>query len=272
MNINTLAIILAAACLSSPLSAAYKPAAAAPAQQAADVQTAISLFARMPRELREAYFAEKLGLLLRRDGSSGYRLAPHVHSRENGAKIECALPHDDAMFVGSDGELREFAATVSAHTGGKEAAHAARALQVLYKAEPEVLAAFADEVTQLCTGAARNRLRTLSPRLRGALLAELAGLVRHPNAAQPVQRYEFSLYRIGRTIQRIDHFGAALYYTDSKGNKRDFGAAVQESKQEPPAQNAWETLLLIAQYIGADDVLALCPEELADMRRHAAQR
>lgn len=250
---------------------AQQPAAAAP-----EVRQAIATLRAQPPHTRQAYIAERLGLLFCRNGESGYTHAAHMHTREYGRKIFSPLPHAQACFMTASGSVSEFAAAVSPHTEAPAAEPAVGSALVVLHGEDEaaVLSAFAEEVTQICLHTAANRLAALPADLRAAVLAELGGMVYRAGSAggaKPILRYGQRLYRIGRELQRIDHFGSTLYYADSRGQVHDFGAAVQAAKESPEQRNNCELILLAAQYIGAEDVLALYAEETAAMRRYFRQ-
>lgn len=275
MNTKSILIVTIAACAAGVVQAAYAPQFQE--SQSALVSDGIANFRKLPQLVREAYFAEKLGLLFLPNGESGYALAPHRHLRAEQVKLTTPKIHAEALFVGCDGEQHEYAPLIRRETmSPAEQEAATQALTALYQAKEEaLLQAFADEVTQLCLNTARNRMATLPSLAREALLAELGGWVYKEAAAfhsTEVRPYPTGLYSCGRSVMRINHHEPRQKYMDSHGQVQDFGSVVQAAEQEKAHAHTWKLVLLTAQYIGAGDILALYPEEAAAMRRYSELR
>lgn len=237
---------------------------------------AVATFRAMPQNMREAYFAEKLGLLYLPGGESGYKMSPHLHPRENGIKISSPLPFPQAMFMSSSGEEYEFSAS-SAQGDEQNISEIGRALSTLYAAdEAAILQAFAKDITAMCTHTAKKCMASLATTAREALLAELANLVYKKSTSEfgsnKIRKEPTGLYKIGRSITRINRHIPGQKFINSAGKEVDFRQITQANEMDPAHKNAWELTLLISQYIGVEEVLALYPDKISAMRRFFDQR
>lgn len=280
MNLKSLFAVFVMVYATGAVQGAYEPQVKPQPQgkEAAVVRAGTAALRALPPAAREAYFAEKLGLLILPNGESGYSLPPHMHMREGGVKLETPRVHPTALYVGSDGLQHEYADAIRSGAPGDSATDATvgKALKALYQAREEaVLSSFADEVTKLCLKAAKDRMEMLLPRVREALLAELGGWVyRQPSSfgSSEVLKYPTGLYSCGRSIMRINHHAPKQKFLDAKGMEQDFQSIVSDNEAVKAHAHAWNLVILVAQYIGAEDVLALYPEESAAMRSHYSAR
>lgn len=273
MNIKNILKLVATACVVGGAEAAYHPQVKAQESRAASVVEGVAACRELPKLVREAYFAEKLGLLFLQDGTDAYTLAPHKHLRAEQVKLDTPRIHEAALFVGSDGEQHEYTPLIHREVLGQPAQQAAtKALEALYREREEpILAAFADEVSGICLNTARDRMDSLQPLAREALLAELGGWVYKQGSAYSsatVRRYPTGLYSCGRSVMRINRHARGQWFIDSHGRKQDFHLVVRDAEEQKGNAHSWKLVLLIAQYIGAEDILALYPEESAAMRRN----
>lgn len=258
-----------------PLQAKYSPEVQVPKEQMEDVKSGASALKRLPKLLREACIAEKLGLLFTPDGTPAYSDKEAYHSTEN---VKFYPAKKGARFVGSDGKLHDFSEVLKTKMkpNSKVAESWKKAKQAIYNyGEDVIFSSVKDEVTQLVLLMAKNRLYSMPPEYRCACLVQYSGWAYNKQGKNAVRTWHYvstsSANRVeGTRRQAVWNFlhDDALF-TGTDGVERSFKKCFDSRGKY---NSAWGKVGHCVDLIGIQDILSIVPKERDVLRAYYEQK
>lgn len=274
-----LSTLAAAALLSSalPLSAAGTTKSAAGAAKStaahltdAEAHRGAEALKTLPRLVREAFIAEKLGLLFKPDGSPAYSGAL---SSTKGNNQHYFIVYEGAQFVSSEGELHDYHAEMAKLTSKKHNTALDKVKKAIASAgEDAVFSAFSKEKDALCLHTAQYWLDSLPAPLREAILADTAGLLFRADGTE-VYKGEISSTINGSTRPFIiRQMANKVRFIDSEGTEQDYSAIIRKSDANKAYLRARQLISWCVQLSESEALLALYADTLSAMKQHAQER
>ena len=222
-----------------------------------DLDSVVKYLKSLPKSQRWCYIAERMGLMfMPQDGRNGYA---------NG------WLKNGAHFIGANGLEYDAHAELDVinnkGTGSEWNKHSDLTDRL---GRTLVFSKFPNEVAELVLQNAKYHLDKLAaehPEGRDAILARLAQLEYLPDGTAPYGRITWkgphgdmlNEYKINASWDKY-------YFTDTEGKEhRTIDATTWNV-------GIWETLLFCAHHLGADAILALCPEEVKQLRANYEKR
>lgn len=257
------------------LHADYDPKVQVPKEQAEDVKSGVSALKRLPRLLREACIAEKLGLLFMPDGGSAYSDKESFHSTEN---VRFYPVKKGARFVGSDGKLYDFNEVLKSKFKPNSKAEETwkKVKRAIYNyGEDVVFSAFKDEVTQLVLLTAKNRLYSMPMEYRCACLVQYTGWAYNKEGKSAVRTWRYvsrsSVNRCEGTKRQgvWNELHDDALFTGPDGKERSFKTCIDTRGNH---YKAWVKVGLCVDLIGIKDVLSVVPKERDVLKAYYEQK
>ena len=267
LRISALAFLLSV----PALYAAYSPEVHLPKEKQTAARKGTMALKSLPRAVRQAYIAEKLGLCYLPNGGYAYQKEATSGTVE-GVAASYYYAYTAAVFVGSDGRvygLRETQKKKDARPQDDELVK--RAQRAIYECSPEsVFAGLSDEITQMCLKTAKNRLDALPQPVRDCFFAELDGLFYMPDGKSACSSFK-GKYRANGTDVMIEfpevYKGAR--FVDSNGVEQDYYDVLDNQRKSREVYgNAWTLAALCAELVGKEEVLRLYADEIKLMRKY----
>lgn len=254
-----------------PLHALYAPEVILPEEKMADMRKGTSALKSLPRDLREAYIAEKLGLCFLPTGGSAYQSKATDGTLE-GIPAHYYYAYTAAVFVGSDGKVYGLRDTQKKKNGRpKDEEAVKRALKAIYGGNAEaVFSGLAEEITQMCVKTAKNRLDAMPQAMRDCYLAELDDLFYLPGGKNANTKKKGTTHVNGTdVIIEFDQIESGAKFVDSNGEEQDRGDVVDhQRKSRELYSSAWMLAHLCATLAGKDEILQIYPREVKAMRKY----
>ncbi len=235
----------------------------------------------LSREQREAIFAEARGLLFMSNGTDAYKktTSSDLVEIKKGKKVieRTRVPfrqvNQGAQFIGSDGKLYDFFATIAHHNQSPRATQLWKQAKLyIYRAgQKAAFASFADDLEAMEVQRGIYFLRQMPPELRGALFAEMLGLLYLENGREAytgVTKYT--------TIsgERVPYQGIhkGTKFVDAMGTVHDFERVRSEENSRGQSWRTWwPGVKLNIHRAGQDKIFTPFEEEIKAMREHASK-
>ena len=237
-----------------------------------EIVTYVSALKGLPRQMREAYLAERLGLCFMPDGKAAYEENSHISTRE-GVRVSHYHAYNGARFIGSNGKEYDLYASMEKKSSHKQGVNrlnrlAKEVMKGLFgSAEDAVVDAFSKEVHEMFFCTAKNRLKCMPPLMQYALLAEEGDLLLMTDG-RSAYTGKMSKWRVPGTRRVCDNRDAepeARFY--SPDGKMHEHRNIVQSNWERYGQS-WLLVKWCIAYIGKDKILALYSKELKEMKAH----
>lgn len=242
----------------------YAPEVHIAKEQLQDVKQGVQALKTIPKELRQACIAEKLGLLYMANGESAYSSRTKTSKRE-GVRFYPVLP--GARYIDAKGKEQEFETAIKSKTDRHDR-YWVRAKQAIYSAGPEaVFAEFSEEVTAMCLHLAKRKLSQMPQDMRAAFFAEIAGLLKGANGGS------------GYAGECREHIGGTDCYMtwsspvkdatfiDANGESQSWIHFADARKAKKIYGQAWTLSRWCCYLVGKDDVLKLFRDEVEALER-----
>lgn len=277
MKRNLKIVYLAVLCLVCVVQFAagnYAPKAEVPEGNQTNVRRAAAAFKRLPKIMRQAFIAERLGLCFQPSGGNIYARSASEFTTA-GISVQGYYAYTPAVFVGTDGKVyRLRAATDSAkkHVDDKprDRENLQFAVRFLYEGYPEaVFSKFSDEITQMCIRTAKNRLDVLPAYVRDAFLAELTRqlYVAGNGKVYSGEKKRLRINGTDTTIER-DAVDPGAMFADSTGAEHDFCRLVHDEVDTRDLyRSAWDLSAFCVELIGAQAILELYADEVEAIKK-----
>ena len=222
-----------------------------------DLDSVVKYLKSLPKSQRWCYIAERMGLMfMPQDGRNGYA---------NG------WLKNGAYFIGANGlEYDAHAELDVINNKGTRSEWNKHSDLTDRLGRTLVFSKFPDEVAELVLQNAKYHLDKLAaehPEGRDAILARLAQLEYLPNGTAPYGRITWKGPHGDMLNEyKINASWNMYYFTDTEGKARRTIDATTWNV------GIWETLLICAHHLGAEAILALCPEEVKKLRANYEKR
>ena len=268
--------LVAAGGMTSPVQAAFSSDAKVEEYPKEEVKKGVQALRTMPSTLRQACFAEKLGLLFMATQASAYKDELSSNSEEG-----CSFygVRDNAQFVTSNGKVMNFLKELQDSFNKKNTGKSNREMWTRAKraigavGEEVVFAAFAADITKIAQQTAKTQLKSLPSKLRDAWLAHWGNFLfmedgSNPYSGETRSRRHGTVGFQRELVTKNRRFGAK--YIDSQGNKQDAAEVWQAFTKTPRNAWAYDTASWCVCVVGAEDILAMFPKETKAMAQYYA--
>lgn len=247
-----------------PVWAMYAPEINLPEERKAAVRKASAALKSLPRDVRESYIAEKMGLCFLPNGGSAYM--------RQSSDSKSYYAYTPSLFVGSDGKeygLRDTQKKTESRARDAEAVKTALAVINTGSAEA-VFAELAKEVTQMCNQTVKNRLKIMPQALRDCFLAELSRLVYLPGGKSAYTGKIASSRAPGSDVDiRHEVVCEGAKFVDSQGVEHGFHDVLEQQRDSRDLyRDAWALAALCKELVGVEEILLLYAEEVEAMRKY----
>lgn len=231
----------------------------------------VSALRAMPKLMREAYLAERMGLCFMASGAAAYEDRWVILTRE-GMRVRCYPAKSGARFVDSKGKentLQTCQEKKAANPTGVERLKrvAADVVRGLYGSDEEaVLDSFSKDIEDLAVKTAKNRLFAMPKMMRAAFLAEEAEL-----AYLPGGKSAYTDATINWRIDGCDRHGTSkklhpdARFRDVYGKEYVFDSIMK--KEWAKHEKTWLLCKWCSLIAGKDAILELFADEVAAMRK-----
>lgn len=246
------------------LHAAYDPDIHVSKEQMDGLRSGAAALKRMPKLLREACIAEKLGLLFMPNGSSAYSDKEAFSSAESAPFFPVKK---GARYVSSTGKLQDFDEALKTKRNPKLKVEEAwnKAKRAIYDyGEDAVFSFVKNEVTQLVQQTAKNLLHSMPIEYRCACLVQYTGWAYNKAGKNAVQTWRYvsrsSVNRCEGTRRQAvwnNLYDDALF-TAVDGREYSYKQCFDTRGMY---EKAWKKVGLCMELIGIKDVLDMVPEE-----------
>lgn len=251
--------------------AAYHADVVIPENQQKEAKKAAYHMKLLPKILREACIAEKLGLLHSPSGLEAFASSPSIHHTE---KVPYYAVTKTACFVSGDGKLYDYYEVLRKMSKSKKQMDNWRAVKrSIYQLREEVVfSSVEQEVTALCIQTALHHLNQLPRHLRDCLCAELGGLCYMTTGESAVTGKAIVQVRGADISISYDKIKPSAKYIDSAGHEQDYWSKVKERNLNSKIRISWQQVVICASLIGNDEILALCPDTYDAMKKARQER
>ena len=220
-----------------------------------DLQSAVSYLKSLPKTIRWCFIAERMGLLFfPQDGGFGHN--------------EYGWIQTGSHFIGANGLEYDSKAEACAQPTG--AAWVINTKLTDRLGRDVVFSQFPNEVAELILQNAKYQLDKLAeeyPEARDAILARIAQLEYRSDGKSP---YILKPSKWGGTNVVNEYVLSntdVYHYIDTEGKEQRTGDVYDRMNK-----GRWAILIISAHHLGADAILALCPEELKKLRANYEKR
>lgn len=264
-----LMIMLAACALMATAQAKYEPEVRVGGEVKKEVRAAQAAMRKLPKKVRWALMAEKLGLCYMPKGEPGYSNKVAYTMRD---RVRYYPVHRGARFIGADGVEYDFWKVISEKTKEQDAQWM-QVKQAMHGAgEHAVLQGCADEVTRLCQYTARRRMGRMPEVMQDALLAELMGLYYVPGGGSAYK--ERKRGRVNGTDMELEFWqvDSKARFMDRTGTERSVAEMIEmREKKDAATRRAWIQAMWCCQLIGKKDALKEYADALKKMKKYQPQ-
>ena len=216
-----------------------------------DMDRVLAYLKSLPKTIRWCFIAERMGLLFfPQDGGFGHNKDGWIQTGSH--------------FIGADG--LEYDAKSEAYAQPTGAAWGTNTEITDRLGRDLVFSQLPDEVAELVLQNAKYQLDKMAeehPEGRDAILARLAQLEYLPDGTAS---YVLKTWKWGRTnvvneyvLSNPDVY--SFHYMDTEGKEQRTGNVYDRTNK-----GRWAILIICAHHLGADAILALCPEEVKKLR------
>lgn len=256
-----------------PLQAKYNPVVNIAEEQLADVKKGVVAVKRLPKLVREACIAEKLGLLFMPDGSAAYSNKESFHEKEN---VKYFKVLHGARFIGTDGKIYGFYDVLGTlNKNPKLQGSWVKAKQAIFNyGDDAIFSAFKEDVAKIILLTAKNRLMSMPEELRSSCLAQYSGWVYTQDGKNAVKTWHY-VSRSAVNLCEGTHKQAVwneilpnALFTTPDGAELSWDKIYKEQGKH---RQAWGRVGLCVDLVGIKDIMAIFPKE-RDAMREAYER
>ena len=211
----------------------------------------VSQLKKLPKNTREAFFSEELGLPYMPTGSSA------VHS----SQYYGTSTGRGAIYIGTSGRERDWTSDFKAVPWSKWEACKTQCRTLGREA---VLGAFSKEVTRLIHATMKAYLRDMPSVLKDAWLSEKLGLLYGRDGKNPYGREVSFTGKSGIQVTCIDTNSRDAYYIDSQGNEHNLHEVWVSF--ERLWRQRWRDLYMCAYLVGDEEALGLFTKDIEALK------
>ena len=250
------ALTFGAVCF-TPAEAAYKPKITSKmgGQFTKDLKKVVATLKAMPKTVRWAFYAEKLGLCFMPPNGA-------IGNDSNG------WMKDGSHFIGVDGMEYDTKSECDARPKNPDTWHpCATSLDRLGR--EVVFSKLSSEVTAFVLANAKYHLDKRAeelPEMRDLYLAYLAKLCYLPDGKSPYGKIETKIGPHKQPIQYYELGGTGCKFVDTEGNEHNYRDVFKKYSDLHLDGDRWIILNNCVHHVGAKDILALYPEEVKKLR------
>lgn len=211
----------------------------------------VSQLKKLPKNTREAFFAEELGLPYMPTGASA------VHS----SQYYGTSTDRGAIYISTSGRERDWTSDFKAVPWSK---WEACKLQCRSLGREAVLGSFSKEVTRLIHATMKAYMKAMPPVLKDAWLSEKTGLLYGRDGKNPYGEDVTIFSRSGVRATCRDVNSKYAYFTDSQGNEHNLYAVWVSLERQ--WRQRWRDLHLCAYLVGDDEALGLFSKDIEALK------